>query len=69
MIINDDVLFGFTMYHGDGEIDTSLLISMPLINGCRHHRLCQRSHRRHRDTKNGRRHQMSAMKNFCFCKT
>ena len=42
---------------------------MPLINGFRHHRLCQRSHRRHRDTKNGLRHQMSAMKNFCFCKT
>ena len=42
---------------------------MPLINGCRHHRLCPRSHRRHRDTKNGRRHQMSAMKNFCFCET
>ena len=41
----------------------------PLINGCRHHRLCPRSHRRHRDTKNGRRHQMSAKKNFCFCET
>ena len=73
IIILNEMEHNFTefpiMYHGDGEIDTSLLISMPLINGGRRHRLCQRSHRRHRDTKNGLRHQMNAMKNFCFYKT